>query len=310
MSDSDKDAVRLLSNDAVSDFNSGRFDVAREKFIRAYEVARVPRLAVWIARASVHTKQLVSAHEYYRQAIRLEHSDLWIGTVQADAQRDAEAELVTLVPRIPKLAIAIRAAAVGEVEVRVDDVVVPAALVGVERLIDPGQHEVTGIWHGKVARQAITAEEGTKASVELRFDGENSNLQPPTQLAILPTVASSAIEPTKAGSSQRTWGWVAVGVGTVGALTGIGAGAVVAVQHSSLNRDCPAGVCQFADQSRVDNYRTMRLVSSVGFIVGGVGAATGVTLLLLTPSQNRTSGRNPSLGLWASPGLVGATGTF
>lgn len=318
LSDSDKEAVRRLSNEAVADFNAERFAVARDKFMRAYEVARVPRLAVWIARASERTKQLVSAYEYYRQAARLEQNELWVGDVQQQAQRDAETELAVLTPRLPRLVIGVGGARPSEVEVRVDEAVVPPALVGVERFVDPGKHEVTGSWQGKVVRESVIVDEGAKFAVELRFDLATSTLGSASATAVRPTPSDSRAPvtpakshgPLRAGSTQRTWGWVTLGVGAAGLATGLGAGAVVAAKYKGLDRDCANGVCPASEQSRVESYRTMRLVSTVGFVVGAVGAATGVTLLLLAPNSTSPTGARHGIELWASAGMVGANGTF
>jgi hypothetical protein len=52
----------------------------------------------------------------------------------------------------------------------------------------------------------------------------------------------------------------------------------------------------------------MGMLSTVGFIVAGVGAATGTVLLLTAPKETTGSGFHvtPAIGL----GSVGAVGTF
>jgi len=94
--DSVKGAARALSNEAKRDFDAGRFEEAGRKFQRAYEVAKVPTLALWAARALAKHGQLVAASELYRQATRLTANDLWVGNAQQQAQADAAKELAEL----------------------------------------------------------------------------------------------------------------------------------------------------------------------------------------------------------------------
>jgi len=64
-------------------------------------------------------------------------------------------------------------------------------------------------------------------------------------------------------------------------------------------------------QGDVDSFRTLRTVSSIGFIAGGVFAATGVVLLLTTGSSSQQGERtSPALALQLAPGNVSMTGSF
>ncbi len=134
----DKEAIRQLSNEAASEFEAGHYQQALEKFQRAYESAKVPTLLVLIARTQVKLGHLVEAYESYHRATILEPNDLWIGSIQQEAQRDAQRELDELQPRVPRLTIRIEGASPKDVTVRIDDVDVPSSLIGVERLADPG----------------------------------------------------------------------------------------------------------------------------------------------------------------------------
>ncbi len=61
LEDSDKESVRILANDADSDFEAGHYELAREKFTRAYGIARVPTLAVRAAQVSAQVLQRPSS---------------------------------------------------------------------------------------------------------------------------------------------------------------------------------------------------------------------------------------------------------
>jgi len=81
-------------------------------------------------------------------------------------------------------------------------------------------------------------------------------------------------------------------------------------KHTKLVEACPDKVCDPETQgATLNNYHTLGTVSTVGFIVGGVGVATG-TILLLTGSKESAP---PTQATW-SPFLgvasAGVRGTF
>jgi hypothetical protein len=93
---------------------------------------------------------------------------------------------------------------------------------------------------------------------------------------------------------------------------GIITGAIASSKHSSLASGCPNGVCPPSQYDNLDSYHTMTLVSTVGFVVAGVGAAAGVTLLLLPKSDAAAPPATTGLHVTPviGPGSLGAIGTF
>lgn len=314
LDDSDKESVRMLSNAAATEFEQGKFEAARDKFTRAYALAKVPRLAVWVGRANERLGKLVIAYEFYRQALGLERNELWMGDIQTVAQKEAEKALESLAPRLAKITIVVEGAPATEVKVTLDGVAVSAALLGIERLVDPGQREIVGTHGNAQVRESSQVEEGDAATVVLRFQPQ-AQKPAPTPSAAAPAVLANHA-PAAAGvrldsvpsNSQRTWGWVGIGVGGAGLLTGAVSGLLVLSKYSDLKEDCPALSCGAKYSDRVESYRTMRTVSTVGFVAAGVGAAVGVTLLLTSPSRTPTAAQN--LSLWVTPEMAGVVGTF
>lgn len=131
------------------------------------------------------------------------------------------------------------------------------------------------------------------------------------ELAIPPLEAAKAVskvayQETAPPSPQPwrkpiAWGGIAVG----GA--GIALGAVMAILAADARSglDCPNGDCQpGVDAADVSAFRTLRTVSSVGFIAGGVLAAGGLTLLLTSPKQQEVAAVRPYLSPMGG-GIVG-----
>jgi len=297
--DSAKGAARELANEAKNDFDAGNFEEAGSKFQRAYEIAKVPTLAVWAARALAKRGHLVAASELYRQAALLEPNDLWVGDTQRQAQADAEKELGELQPRIPKLRIRVEGAAPNEIELTVDGAKISTALFGIDLPTDAGRRHIVGKKGSDIVEQTVELAEGDRNEAVLTF---SSLSKPPPPLVV---VAPPLPPPTPPGSPRRLWGWIGVSVGAAGLLTGAVTGIVVAA-NSGLRNDCPNGTCASSKSGSVSTYNLMRNVSTVGFIVGGVGAAVGVTLLLWTPKGEA----EPRVAIWLGPSSAGVKGAF
>jgi hypothetical protein len=330
--DSAKGAARELANEAKSDFDAGKFEEAGSKFQRAYEIAKVPTLAVWAARALVKRGKMVAASELYRQAVLLAPNDLWVGNAQQQAQADAEKELAELQPRIPKLRIQVEGAAANDVELTVDSTRISTAMFGIDLPTDPGKRHVVGKRVSDVVEQTVDLAEGDRKESVLKFNTVAPVFAQPTRTESLPLAPSAAgpqetlpmpvapvpavgavtaippreTQPTDSvGGPQRTWGWVALGVGAAGLLTGAVAGIVI-MSNTSLRNDCPHGACPSSKSGSVNTYNLLRNTSTAGFIVGGVGTAVGVTLLLWTPKHES----EPRMALWLGPSSAGVKGAF
>jgi hypothetical protein len=345
--DSAKGAARELANAAKDDFDAGKFEDAGSKFQRAYEIAKVPTLAVWAARSLVKRGKMVAASELYRQAALLAPNDLWVGNSQQQAQADAEKELAELHPRIPRLRIRVEGAVANDVELTVDGARIATALLGIDLPTDPGKRHVVGKRGTDVVEQTVDLAESERKETLMKFHPVAPVVAQPAKpaevfsappvvvqpAASLPVTNAPPVVPIQApvsearrdglattpvlsvtetsssvsnsGSAQRTWGWVVAGVGAAGLLTGAVTGIVV-MSNTSLRSDCPNGGCASSKSGSVDTYNLMRNISTAGFIVGGVGVAVGVSLLLWTPRHES----EPRMALWFGPSSAGVKGAF
>ncbi|MFT3767790.1 MAG: hypothetical protein QM820_20230 [Minicystis sp.] len=93
-------------------------------------------------------------------------------------------------------------------------------------------------------------------------------------------------------------------------IAGAVTGGLALSKHAALLETCPDGHCpkgsEAQNQSAVDSYKTMGAISTVGFIAGGVLAATGVILVVTAPKAKQTATVTPVIGL----GYLGAEGRF
>ena len=245
-------------------------------------------IGLWSARALVASGKLVEGSERYLEISRLVlQGD---AKVQQAAQADAVKEHEQLVPRIPSIIIQLEGPASQSARVLLDGVEVPKALIGVKRPVNPGKHRV----QAGTATREVTLREGQSLEVSLNpSTASNPTVAPPTGTEPTPPEpASSAATTTadttaKPGSKQRVAAWVSLGVGGAGLLaSGITAG-LAASKKDSLSADCPDNACFPNAHDDADSYNSLRTISTVGFIVGAVGAAAGVTLLLTAPRNDQ-----------------------
>jgi hypothetical protein len=314
--DETRNAARNLAGDAKTAFEQGDFERARDLFHRAYALVQAPTIAVFEARALGKLHRLVEAEEAYTRAARtpIDH-----GSPEAfrQAVNEAEAELATLRPRVPRLLVVPTGAGAQhpDLVLRIDGSVVPAALRGVEVPLDPGPHTLTAAVPGN-------------GPIEARFElveQQHRRVEIAVPAARTPASASAAVAPVASAKHAEThegskapastpvsWqvpaGFVAGGIGVAGLATGVITGLMATSRHADASEACPAGACDPGSQGwdSAQSFRTLRTVSSVGYVVGIVGVAGGVTLLLTAPKSRPA----PAVALSVNVDSVWLEGSF
>jgi len=303
-----KSAARDLGREGLEAYKAGRYDEAVEKLSRAYAVVKVPGLGLWTARALEKAGKLVEASEIYHEVGMLPVTE-GDRAVQEVAQQEAAKEREALLPRIPKLAVQVQGAAASEVEVMVDGVAVASALIGVARPANPGSHTASAKLGEQEMSEEVTLAEGESKTVVLELSAP-ATAEPPAveRPATAPGTNPTADRGPHEGKLQRTLGWVGLGVGGAGLVFGTATGIMVLKKKSALEGDgCVDGACYTDQGDDVDSYNSMRTLSTVGFVVGGVGAAAGAALLLTAPKPKETGSR---VRAWVGVGSAGLAGSF
>ncbi|WP_438017615.1 tetratricopeptide repeat protein [Sorangium sp. So ce315] len=298
-------AARALAEEGLALYDRGEYEAALDKLGRADELIQAPTIGLYAARCLEQLGRLIEASERYLQVSRMQ-LDASASDVFKAAVADAEKAYNDLKPRIPKLAVAVRGAPEREVQITIDGKPVPPALVGVSRPVDPGKHVVEGAWAGRVVRQEITLSERNETAVALEFPAA-----PPKPPAIVPRRAGPAPDTT-----QRVFGWTAVGAGAAGLIAGgITFGVASALRDDLIGLGCTERVeCPDTPQTRdkLGSYNSVRLVPAPALIVGGVLAAGGVALLLTVPPASSSTSKSGGAAAhaWISPWGAGIAGVF
>jgi hypothetical protein len=206
-----------------------------------------------------------------------------------------------------------------------DGIQVPQALLGVPRPIDPGAHKFQAFADGmQSAASTLEVGEGRNETVVLTLQPMPGGAAPAAMPAPqadqgAPSPAPGQPEQDEGGpNGLRIGGYVALGVGVVG----LGLGTLFALQAKSKVDDAndicggDSGRCSVVDQAQQrrvesldDDARSANTLSVVSFVVGGLGAATGITLLVLSSGQE-SGGQALSVAPYVGPGSAGVAGRF
>ncbi len=325
-SDTERAGARAAASEGLKAFNEGRHADAIDLFNRAESLVHAPPHLLYIARASEKLGKLVKAREAYMKITREKLAANAPDAFRA-AQENARTELSALEPRVPYLTILVKGDGADGAGVTLNDVVVPPALVGVPYPVDPGEHrlQATGT---DVQSELVTVSlaEGKRETVELPLNPAPGALPPGAKPAASGTEPAGGTPgggtepgpidpgptPSSSGpSAMRIGSYVGLGVGVVG----LAAGTIFAIQSAGKRGDandlCPDEQCPVSKEdewnSLDDDAESASTLATVGFIVGGVGVAAGVTLFILSSDDSKKSaGVTPWVGL----GSAGVSGRF
>jgi hypothetical protein len=320
-SDADKATARALATEGLAALDRKDYAVAADRFARADALFHAPTLTLGHARALAGLGKLIQAQETYNRIIP---EKLPAGATAAfqEAQEDAKRELAALEPRIPWLILNVQGSAYPAVQL--DGQGFPNAALGVRRAVDPGRHVIRAHAIDAPAKEVtITLGEGKTETVTITLEpapsagaGAAAALPPP---AAPPPTADQPPPPTEpdrpsqggGGGWMKPVGFVALGLGIVGIGAGAVTGALALGKHGDLEDFCGSdGVCPSVSEDAISEYNTLGTISTIGFIVGGVGLVGGIVLLVAAPSSKEKARLEPGVTPWIGPGSVGAKGVF
>ena len=304
--DATRSAARQLATDGSAAYQADDFAQAYDQFNRAYQLVHVPTVGIWAARSLVKLGRFVEASERYLEIERQPLStDAPVEHVKA--QKDATDERTALLPRIPSVRVILDGTDASEVFVTLNDQLLPAALLGVKRPVDPGKLRIKGVRGEQVVDSNVELAEGQSRDVTLSFP-KLSHVKP--SAAVPPAAAnpSPALPPKLEGTPDHTLAYVALGVGGAALITGGIFGGLALSQKSDLESECPNRQCAPAHHGDVDSYATKGLVSGVGLIAGAALVGAGVVLYFTAPSSSPE--QHARVGAFCTGQQLGLQGAF
>jgi hypothetical protein len=326
-SDADRATARTLGQEGQQALDSKDFKTAEDHFRRADNLVHAPTLMLGLARALAGEGKYVESQEAYNRIIR-EGIAPGAPEVFKRALDSAKKEVDEVSAKVGSVTITVRATGGGDIadaKVVLDEHPVSSASLGVQRAIDPGPHVLRVNADGyKPAELRFTATEGANINEPVALDKDLS--VPATAAAVTPAPVGAETGPANGGigageqpptsGTRKILPWVAFGIGGAGLAVGAITGLMAMSKHSTLANACPNNACGPAQQNDLDSYHTLGTVSTIGFVVGGVGAAAGIVLFLTQPKAESAPAVQPVAATsfhvvpMLGPGSIGAVGRF
>jgi hypothetical protein len=308
--EANKKQARDLGQEGQKELDAHNFARSEELFTKAWQLYPYPpTLTLGIARAQAAQGKVVAATENYNKIIREWGNKKDAPPAFAEAVKAAQAEVDATQTRIASATIVVEGAK--NPQVLLDDKPLPPAALGFKRGIDPGKHviKVTATSEGmKPVETSFTVPEGGSVIPRIKLEKDTSApiVKQPEEQKPEPATSEAKTQETQPGKSapNRTPAYVALGIGGAGLLVGTITGVIAIGKAGDLKNKCNSDKqCDPSLQSDVDSYKSIGGISTIAFIVGGVGVATGAVLYLTAAPK-----KEAPTAAWISPYVSGTGG--
>lgn len=340
----DVSMARSLGVEGVQLADAGNCAAAMDKLTRAESLYHAPTILGRLGECQVAIGKIVLGTETLGRVVReplAPKAPAAFAAAHARAQKALDAAL----PRIAKLHVHVDPSTAPGLQVKLDDEVLPAAALDVDRPTDPGMHQldVTATGYNEL-RTSVTLLEGASELVPIKLDpaaapiaavapvGAGVTAITPASdapVAITPSpgptppLAPSPATPPpdqggSSGSGTRTAGFVLLGVGGAGLAVGTIFGVLALSSKSTVDDECGKhkSSCPASAQSNIDSMKTRGTIATIGFIGGAALAATGGVLVFVggrSPSADsgtHASVFSPRVAAFIGPTSAGLAGDF
>jgi len=294
--------------------------LAADKLSQAWALVQTPVIGFDLARAQSALGHLVEAREAALsvQRLAIAHDE----TARSTEARNDAAKLATqLEPRIPHVLLDVKNLEGHEATVKLDGSVVPAAALSVARQANPGSHVASvDTDDGRHSEATIDLAERETKTITLTLDAPKTPVTPspkpePQHTKVEPAnpPPTMIVDPPRSHASPSPLVWIGVVTTGVGLVVGGVTGAFAMSDSQALDKGCTrppnddTRVCSGALVGTLSEANALGTVSTIGFVVAGVGVGVLVTGLILGPSKSPPKAAKlvPFLGP-----VSGVAGTF
>jgi hypothetical protein len=226
----------------------------------------------------------------------------------------ARARIAALDPKLSRLTLQVAAPDTPGLEVRQDGKPVGRGVWGSAVPIDPGPYQLTASAPGKKTwSQTIElgAQGGAKIEVTVPALENESSVAPSIPAGASTNAAGSgsvmastpAASPASTWTSQRTIGFVVMGIGGAAAAVGTIFGLMATSKVSDRDAICPSStnctreeafrIAGLTDEAKADATR-----SQIGFVIGATAIVGGIALVLTAPSRRPETAMTARISPW------------
>jgi hypothetical protein len=258
-----------LFDEGLKEMLAGSYQSGCGKLARSYERDPQPGALFTHAACLARWGKLQSAAERYEEYLAV------VGKLPPDKRKEqseraanAAAKLKELKAQVPTVTVELSSAPAGT-RVEIDSI---AREAGTPLPLDPGKH---------VVRAVTTTGDDREETVDLQV-GEARRVQ----LSFADLFTPPPPKEDDGGPDGLLVGaFVAGGVGLAGLVLGGVTGGLVLSKKSVVDDNCQDVVCNQAGLDAAEEGKTLGTVSTVGFVVGGVGAAAAIVLFVMVATD-------------------------
>jgi len=290
----ERETARTLLFSGREKRKNGQLKEALADFEKAHNIMKVPTTGLDLGRAQKDLGMFVEARATLLEQAR---SPEKAGEPVAfkRARKEAKQLADEIAPRLATLTLSVSAGA----KVRIDDAELSSSSIGVPLKVNPGKHAiVASVEGGDEKKTTVDLVEGEIKTVELRLAGA-----PPPETKGDPNKdpnkdpTKDPNKDTKKSDGSKTNALVYVGAATagVGVLVGSVTGLMAFGVKSDVTGRCTQNKCPPATHSDIDRGETLGTVSTVAFVIGGVGAVI-LVYGLLNPVPASSGSQPPTQG--------------
>lgn len=305
----DSAAAQALFDQARHLMKQGHYEAACPKLKESQRLDPGSGTLINLANCYAHEGKTATAWSTFLEAAAASHR---VGN--APREQAARARAAALKPKLSQLIVNVAAPArVKGLALTRDGVPIDPPMWGAPVPTDPGKHTIIATAPGyKTWQTVVTVKHGpadlTVDVPPLQKAAGAASTTPPATTTAAPTPSAPTTSPApppatadqtpSAGGglgTQRTLALVAGGLGVVGVGVGTAFGLVSKSKHDQAASHCNGSLCR--DQTGVDlksQARSAGNISTVGFIVGGIGLAAAVTLWLTAGPKHTEVGLAPN----------------
>jgi hypothetical protein len=292
----DTAAARNLAVDGMKLAQTGKCGEAIDKLERAEKLHHSAIVLGKLGECYVQEGRVVDGTEALRKMLREPLPPQPTPALEKAYER-AQSVLDTALPKVAGVTVTVKVPPGADVTTKLDGRIVPPALLGVERPVDPGDHVVEATAPGYLrSENKFSAGPGDKLTMSLDLEKDPSWKPPEVPLeAAAPAAPSGAFttEPSREPPAEppperhapnRTAAYVAWGVGAAGLAVGAGFGIVAWTGKKKLDDSCNGNVCAPDQSDRLDSSKLAGNVATIGLGVGAAGAILGTVFFFTAGS--------------------------
>ena len=300
------ESVADLMRQGAADFDKQRYEAAREKFLRAWEVEHHPVIAVSLADAELKL-------ERFRDAA--EHLDYYLANLPPELEHRraaAEEKLAECRKHVGRLRIA---ASDAGAEISLDGEVIGKAPFDRSMWVEPGTHSLRIERNGRIAARQLTLGAGHDEAVSLALPSLAPAPMPPA-----PSTNIDSGDQVEAGPN-----YLPAIIGGSIAVVGIAAGIVFRLAGESdkdrgerLGKDIPGtSSCRGSSDPKCtelsDAWEAVdrkRNISTASFVVAGVSGLATAGYYLFWPKRTTAAQVLPAVTVASSGASLNVAGRF